>query len=67
MNEDGSVDATRCSFTIKESCNNNLKRILFSVNCNRICKCLEGIASTYGYTFEAVAEGDDKIILTFSK
>ena len=69
-------DADGCdgyNFCILRTNTSGLGEVLFSEHSQKICKMLEGIASTYGYTLEATAEGDnilkgaDKINLTFRK
>ena len=70
--DDDDCDCT-CQFCVTKTGASNLSKVLFSSNCQRICKCLEGIAHAYGYNLKAIAEGDDilkgadKITLTFSK
>ena len=73
VTEDDDNCKCRCDFKVKKTDKGNLAKVLFSSNCQRVCKCLEGIASTYGITLEAIAEGEnilegaDTITLTFKK
>ena len=71
--EDGDDGNDCCQFCVTKNGANNLSKVLFSTNCQKLCKCLEGIASTYGMNLSAIAEGDDilkgvdKITLTFER